>query len=53
MAGMLMKPWTVAVILIALVFVMLVASLSIHQAPQKCMGDGRNLPGDPCYEPPA
>ena len=48
-----MKPWTIAVILVALVFVMLMVSLSIHQAPQRCMGDGRNLPTDPCYEPPA
>ena len=47
-----MRPWTVAVILVALVAVMLVASLSIHQAPRRCIGD-LYPPTDPCYEPPA
>jgi hypothetical protein len=50
-----MKPWTVAVILVALVAVMLVASLTIHPAPTKCFTDSNmaNDPSLPCYEPPA
>jgi hypothetical protein len=50
-----MKLWTVALILVALVFVMLVASLAIHQAPQRCFTDSNmtNDPSLPCYKPPA
>ena len=47
-----MKPWAVAVILVALVAVMLVAALAIHQAPPRCMGD-LYASTDPCNEPAA
>lgn len=50
-----MKWWMAAVVVAVLVAAMLVASLSIHQAPPKCFTDSNmaNDPTLPCYEPAA
>jgi len=51
----LVKWWMATLVLLLLVLAMLVASLSIHQAPQKCFTDS-NMTKDPtlpCYVPDA